>query len=245
MEFIVNYRIHKRNTIEELSDDFAHLIINELNEKQGFISVALSGGSTPKKLFTHLAENYKSIINWKRIKFFWGDERCVPPDNPESNYKLAKDFLFSKVEIPEENIFRIYGENNPDEESVRYSKIIAEKLPYKNDAPVFNIALQGLGEDGHTASIFPDRLDLINSDNICSVAEHPTSKQKRITITGKVINNSNKIVFLVTGSAKNKIVNTIIHKKDGYEKLPASYIFPFNGELIWLLDENAADILKK
>lgn len=129
MEFIVNYRIHKRNTIEELSDDFAHLIINELNEKQGFISVALSGGSTPKKLFTHLAENYKSIINWKRIKFFWGDERCVPPDNPESNYKLAKDFLFSKVEIPEENIFRIYGENNPDEESVRYSKIIAEKTP--------------------------------------------------------------------------------------------------------------------
>lgn len=120
-----------------------------------------------------------------------------------------------------------------------------KKLPYKNDAPVFNIALQGLGEDGHTASIFPDRLDLINSDNICSVAEHPTSKQKRITITGKVINNSNKIVFLVTGSAKNKIVNTIIHKKDGYEKLPASYIFPFNGELIWLLDENAADILKK
>jgi len=243
-EFIVNYKINKRNTIEELSDDFAQLIIDELNKKQGFISVALSGGSTPKKLFVHLAENYKLKINWKRIKFFWGDERCVPPDDPESNYKLAKDFLFSKVDIPEENIFRVYGESIPEEEAVRYSEIIREILPIKNNLPVFNIVLHGLGEDGHTASIFPDRLDLINSRNICDIAEHPITKQKRITLTGSVINNSKNIVFLVTGTSKSKIVDIIIKKKEGSDKLPASFIHPVNGSLIWYLDNDAAKILK-
>lgn len=245
MGFIVNYKIVKQIGIDELSVYFAELLIKELNRKQNKINIALSGGSTPKKLFEYLTKNYNSTINWRRINFFWGDERCVPPDNFESNYKLAYDYLFSKINIPQENIFRIYGENNPEQEATRYSKIISKNIVLENGLPCFDIALQGLGDDGHTASIFPDRFDLLQSNEICAVTEHPATKQKRITITGKVINNAKKIVFLATGAGKCKVVNIIINKKEGYEKLPASHINAQNGELIWLLDKDASSMLDK
>lgn len=242
-ECIVNSEIIIKESVNELSHFFARIIIEELSTKPE-ITIALSGGSTPKAMYIYLAENFASKIEWNKIKFFWVDERCVPPDDEQSNYKLANDYLFTKVNLPRENIFRIFGENEPEYEAERYSNIIMGKVNYLNEFPSFDMVLLGLGEDGHTASIFPQQMGLLNSDGICGVAEHPISKQKRITITGNLINNSKKIFFLVTGASKQRVVSEILTKSGHYSEYPAFYITPKNGTLTWLLDIMAAELLK-
>ena len=243
MDFIVNYKIDISHNLDELSEKFARLLIAETSLKN-LVSVALSGGSTPKSIFNYIAENYSTSINWGKIKFFWGDERCVPPNDPESNYLMTDKSLFSKIQIPSKNIFRIQGEDNPDKEAKRYSNVITNEIGFKNNIPNFDLMLLGLGEDGHTASIFPNQLELFSSNKICAAADHPVTKQKRITLTGKVINNSSKIIFLVTGKSKSVIADKIINKKKDYKNFPASFVNPVQGELIWMLDEPAAEMLK-
>ncbi len=230
-------------SIENLSEEFCLELFNEINSEQNFtgkINIALSGGNTPKAVFRHLAAFYKEKLNWKKINLFWGDERCVPPEDPDSNYGMTKKYLLDHINIPSENIKRIMGENNPEEEAKRYSHVIKSGLPHVNNLPKFDIMILGLGDDGHTASIFPDQMDLLKSDKICDVAYHPVSKQKRITITGKIINNSQKIYFLVIGKNKSSVVNKILNKNDDYLKFPGSHIKPFDGELTWFLDMEAA-----
>lgn len=202
--------------------------------------IALSGGNTPKKLFKSLVEKHKDTIPWERIHFWWGDERCVSPDDNESNYKLAFDVLFSKIDLPQENIHRIKGENNPDDEAKRYSEEIAANLNHREGIPVFDMVLLGLGEDGHTASIFPGQLNLIDDDRICAVSEHPLTGQKRVTLTGKVINNASRIFFLVTGENKALRISQIMNDDEAAKLLPAYYIVPENGKLIWFIDEAAS-----
>ncbi|MBS3945600.1 MAG: 6-phosphogluconolactonase [Melioribacter sp.] len=238
-ESIVNSKIIISADVEELASRFARILKDDVNNSADFFNLVLSGGSTPGVVFDFLSNNCKTEIEWNKIRFFWGDERCVPPDHPDSNYLIAYKHLFSKIVIPEKNIFRIEGENKPELEAQRYSRIILQNVPLVNNFPLFDLIMLGLGEDGHTASIFPDNLELINKENICEVTEHPISRQKRITLTGKVINNSRKVIFLITGNSKNKIVDTIINRKSGFDKLPASYINPINGELIWLLDKES------
>lgn len=240
----MNSKIIVSKNIDELSEHFAGILVHGVDASINFFNIAISGGSTPKAVFDYLAVNYKSKIDWQKVKLFWGDERCVPPDHSESNYKMTYESLISRIEIPPQNIFRIHGENNPVEEAKNYAKVIAENIPVDSNLPRFDLIMLGLGEDGHTASIFPDRLELIESNDICAAVEHPSSKQKRITLTGKVINNSVKIVFLVTGKNKSKTVDTILSKRGGYELQPASFINPTNGELIWLLDLEAAEKFK-
>jgi len=229
-------------SISELSDFFAFQLIQRIKEipADGYCSVALSGGSTPRQLFSHLASNFRESIDWKRILIFWEDERCVPPDSDESNYRMAKESLLENVPIPAENIFRIQGEADPAAEAKRYGEIIRKHVPSVNNIPEFDFMMLGLGEDGHTASIFPGNLHLFSSDLLCEVAMHPVSKQKRVTATGMLINSSYNIIFLVTGKSKAEMVSNVIEHKNGWEKLPASHVQPINGKLYWLLDENAA-----
>ncbi|QGY42430.1 6-phosphogluconolactonase [Maribellus comscasis] len=207
---------------------------------QNRFDVALSGGSTPKKLFKILAAEFSEEIPWERLHFWWGDERCVPPDNENSNFKLANDFLFSKIQIPEENLHRVKGENKPEEEVFRYADEIEESLNYRGDAPVFDLVILGLGEDGHTASIFPDQIELFEDENICAASQHPITGQNRITLTGKVLNNASRVFFLVTGANKALRISEIMNDDEAAKLLPAYYISPKNGELIWYLDEEAA-----
>jgi 6-phosphogluconolactonase len=243
MEYIVNSKFVILNSINELSGHFAEILQHEINCSSSYYNLVLSGGSTPKAVFDFLARNYQTRIEWNKVRLFWGDERCVPPNHPESNYLMTRQYLISKIVIPEQNIFRIEGENNPELEAQRYSSVILKNVPQVNGIPLFDLLMLGLGEDGHTASIFPDRIDLINSESICEATMHPVIKQKRITLTGKVINNSKKVIFLVTGKSKKEIVETIVNRKKGFEKLPASYINPLNGELIWLLDKESGQSL--
>lgn len=241
----MNSKINISDSLEELSQKFAQLLITGLNDFQNRFSLALSGGSTPKFIFKYLAKNFKDKINWEKINLFWGDERCVPPDHADSNYKMAFESLISEVGFPYENIFRIRGEIGPDVEAINYSNVISENVSFFNGLPRFDLIMLGLGEDGHTASIFPNKMELLDSGSICSAVEHPSSGQKRITLTGRVINNAKKVAFLVTGESKDRVVDMVLNKKQNYDRLPASFICPVDGELLWLLDKQAARLIYK
>lgn len=217
---------------------------NSLTTYEDKISIALSGGSTPKILFQLLAQPlYRDKIKWKKLHLFWGDERCVPPDHPESNYGMTRENLLQHIEIPESNIHRIRGEITPDAAAKAYSKVIRENVPPERDEiPRFDWVLLGVGEDGHTASLFPGSEVLRIKDKICAVAIHPVSGQKRITLTLPVINHAKKVTFLVAGESKRKVVSEILHQSEGFNKYPAAQVNPVQGELIWLLDKAACKI---
>jgi len=233
------------SSIEDVVKAFSTMIkdlIGKISDENNF-SIALSGGNTPGVLFDYLAENNRENINWGKVSFYWGDERCVPLDHPDSNYGMAYQNLIKHIDIPIENIHRIKGGNDPFTEAIRYSKEIKENLREQNGFPRFDLIILGLGEDGHTASIFPDQMKILNSNNICEVAVHPRSKQKRITLTGRVINNASRISFLVTGKRKAAVVSEILNKNVNSKKYPAAQIKPVNGILEWYLDNTASALL--
>jgi len=239
MESIVCYKVQIGNSVDEVSEYFVQLLINKVNSSKDFFSIALSGGSTPKSIFDYLAAHHHNTIDWRKIKIFWSDERCVPPSDTESNFKMANDSLLSKIQIPAANIFRIKGEHDPQLEADRYSSVILNHIKVKNDYPRLDMIMLGLGEDGHTASIFPTQKKLLNSDKIYAVAVHPETGKKRITLTGNVINNAANIVFIATGKNKSDVAGKIIKQKGNYKDYPASSIIPKDGDLYWLLDKDA------
>lgn len=224
---------------ESLAEEFAYTL-KEMSDTGEKIHVALSGGSTPKVIFDYIAEELGDDILWDNINFYWGDERCVDPSDPESNYKMTVDHLLSKIDMPEENIFRVKGENDPEEEAIRYSKLLDKELPKVNGIPQFDLVMLGMGDDGHTVSIFPDSIGLWNATENCVVAVHPDSGQKRVTITGKIVNNAKEIAFLVTGASKAEKVKEIVMLEGDYEKYPASLVKPKSENLTWYLDQEAA-----
>jgi len=205
------------------------------------LNVAISGGSTPKYLFGLLAgEDFCNSIPWQAVRLFWVDERCVEPTHPESNFGMTYDALLQHAFIPGENIFRMKGEDIPQNEKIRYAGILRKELPAINGFPVFDLVLLGLGDDGHTASIFPNNTDLLESNEIVEIAVHPTTGQKRITLTRHTINHSDTIVFLITGPSKATIISEILNKKAGYEKYPASYIAGNKNPVYFYLDNESA-----
>jgi 6-phosphogluconolactonase len=209
----------------------------ELNKKT--FTLVLSGGNTPYFLFSVLTDQFSSSVNWDPVHIFWGDERCVHPAHAESNYGMALHNLIEKIDIPDENIHRIRGEDNPKQETIRYSKEILEFTKSRNGLPHFDLILLGLGEDGHIASIFPDRIDLFTSDKICEVTRHPDTLQKRITLTGPVINNADSIFFMAAGVKKSKILSDIFNNNKS-NHYPASMVVPPKGLIEWFIDEDAA-----
>jgi 6-phosphogluconolactonase len=229
------------NTPEDLAEGFA-VYMQSLIEKSNKNSfhIALSGGSTPKLLFNCLANKYRDQIKWNIIHLWWGDERMVPPDDSESNYKMTKDNLLSFIDIPADNIHRIHGEESSGEETNRYSSEIKKFIPSNNNLPVFDLIILGMGEDGHTASIFPNQMELLDSTEICEVAPHPVSGQKRITLTGNVINNAKIVAFIVTGTRKAGKIAQIFSKAEVAASYPAAHINP-TGKLVWFLDKPASE----
>lgn len=229
-------------TAEKLATAFKS-VVEENTASRKNINIAISGGRTPKALFKILADEHKEKIIWKDVHFFWVDERCVPPEDQESNFGMTKKFLFDNIEIPAENIHRIKGENNPEKEAVRYSAVLDKYLNFEKSLPRFDLIILGIGTDGHTASIFPNQLELIKSEKACAVAVQPETGQRRITLTGSVINNGARVVFMITGEDKADVAADIIKKKNGYEKYPSAYIEPVSGAYEWYLDSHAAKFL--
>ncbi len=239
----MNYRLHIYDDPELTARALAELIsekaITKANNSQK-LNIAVSGGKTPSILFTLLAKEYRNAIPWNAIRFFWVDERCVEPTDSESNFGMTYDALFRYAFINPENLFRMKGEAVPEDEAVRYQKLLWDELPVRNKFPIFDLILLGIGDDGHTASIFPDNLSLLNSDSSVEVAKHPTNGQKRITLTGKTICNSNQVVFFITGINKSEIVKQIANKNTEAKKYPASYIYDYDGSADIYMDEDAA-----
>ncbi|MEC8831828.1 MAG: 6-phosphogluconolactonase [Bacteroidota bacterium] len=224
---------------QEVAEQFSSYFIDQLKDKDAFY-VALSGGSTPKIVFDVLAENFAGKVDWSKVHFYWGDERCVPPSDSESNYKLTVEHLFSKIEVPTENINRILGEKDPVNEAMRYANLLEIDLDRVEEVPQFDLVILGMGDDGHTASIFPHEIELWDAEDHCVVATHPDSGQKRVSINGKVINTAKEVAFLVTGASKAEKVEAVVEKTKGSEAYPASLVDPSSGNLVWFLDEEAA-----
>lgn len=228
------------DNLTSLNESFTAYLKEILKEKKR-VTIALSGGSTPKSLFDYWAKNHQNDIDWNNVFLFWGDERCVPPTDEQSNYKMTKDHLLSHVAIPESNIFRIKGENAPDAEAERYATLLQMEVNMLGGTPSFDLVMLGMGDDGHTASIFPHEIDLWKSKKLCVVATHPESGQKRVSLSGKVINNAQRVAFLVTGAAKAEKVKQIIENRKEVKNIyPAAKVKPASGNLVWFLDKEAA-----
>jgi 6-phosphogluconolactonase len=191
-------------------------------------------------VFDELAARYREEILWSKVHLYWGDERCVPPHDLESNYRMTAEHLLEHIDIPPENIFRIRGEEDPATEAQRYAELLKNRVPLKYRLPHFDLVMLGLGEDGHTASVFPHQRGLWDSRSYCEVATHPESGQQRITITGKIINNAAQVAFLVTGAGKARKVREILHEEGDHKNFPASWVAPRSGNLTWYLDKEAA-----
>ena len=221
-----------------VADQFAADLVEmiaELAKTQSTVTVSLSGGSTPKLLFSVLAENYADKVQWDKVHFFWGDERMVAPDDAESNYGEANTLLLSKVDIPNANIHRVLGEAEPVAECARYETEI-EKHVQANDqgVPSFDILMLGMGSDGHTASIFPHEMEFLTSERICELATHPESGQKRVSVTGKVLNAAQRVFFLVTGAGKADVLEEIINQTGAFETYPTTFVKPASGPTFYI-----------
>lgn len=232
-------KIKSYDTKQEVALNFSRYLAILIASRET-VHIALSGGSTPKIVFDELAANFQEDIDWKGVHLYWGDERCVDPTDDDSNYKMTQEHLISKINIPEENIHRIKGENEPEHEAKRYSGVLAKNLPSVNGMPQFDMVILGMGDDGHTASIFPHELNLWYSNQYCEVAIHPDSGQRRVSITGQIINNADCVVFLVTGANKAEKFDEIINQKGNYRNYPARLVKPTSEKLLWFMDNAAA-----
>ncbi len=225
---------------DHLVKGLTEYFIKVLHGKNGIFNVALSGGSTPKSWFDYLALHHQDDTFWENIHFYWGDERCVPPDDADSNFGMTKKHLLDRVPVPEKNIHRIQGELAPDMAAEFYEKELRQNM---GETPVFDLLILGMGDDGHTASVFPSEIKLWNSDRLCVVGTHPLSGQKRVSLTGKVINAAAAVAFLVTGENKQERVREIINQEPSAVYYPASLVSPEAGTLHWFLDKAAANQL--
>lgn len=234
-------KIKISKTKQEVALNFSrYLAILIANREE--VHIALSGGSTPKIVFDELAANFQKDIDWSGVHLYWGDERCVEPTDDQSNYKMTLEHLISKIDIPQENIHRIKGENDSEYEAKRYAEVLDENLPKVENVPQFDLVILGMGDDGHTASIFQHEIELWHSEKYCEVAVHPDSGQKRVSITGRIINNADTVVFLVTGESKAEKYTEIKNQTGNYQSYPVSLVNPTSGRLLWFLDEAAAGI---
>ena len=213
--------------------------LTKLSLEKKEVYLALSGGNTPKAIFELWRREFADKIRWEHIFLFWGDERCVAPDDPESNYGMTNQALISHIPMPKDHVFRIKGELPPNQAAEAYQQAIIKHVPNKDGQPVFDIVFLGLGDDGHTVSIFPHQMELWDSANICEVATHPISGQKRVTITGSVIQAAHEAVFLVTGSGKKQVVYDILNRTGNYMNYPAARVK--NKNTSWLLDKAVAE----
>lgn len=224
------------------ADEFAHRAATAV-QRNGKFSVALSGGSTPKALYSLLATDpvLKRDLPWEKMHFFWGDERPVPPDHADSNFRMAHEALLSKVPVPAANIHRICGELPPERAAADYERALIECFGLQNgQIPRFGLALLGLGPEGHTASLFPGTRALHEEKRLAVANWIGKFDSERITLTAPVFNHAACVIFLVSGNEKAVALKSVLEGRHEPEQLPAQLIRPGDGELIWVVDAAAA-----
>ncbi|HTL29844.1 MAG TPA: 6-phosphogluconolactonase [Tepidisphaeraceae bacterium] len=208
-------------------------------ETRGKFTVALSGGSTPRALHNALAsDEFRGQLDWSKVEIFFGDERCVPPEDADSNYRMARETLLSKVPIPGDNIYRMRGEIDPEEAAKEYGQMLKEKFADGG----LDLVLLGMGDDGHTASLFPHTTALHETKHRC-VANHVEKLNAwRITLTAPFINRSKNVIILVSGVSKSARLSEVLESPRDPDRLPIQLIQPAGGQLTWLLDSAAAEM---
>ncbi|GAX62421.1 6-phosphogluconolactonase/glucosamine-6-phosphate isomerase/deaminase [Candidatus Scalindua japonica] len=210
----------------------------------GVCNVVLSGGSTPGGVFSLLAsDSNRDQVDWGRIHIFWGDERMVPPEHNDSNFRMARETLLDHIKISDKNVHRIRGEIAPELAAAEYVELLNDH--FKGSLPCFDLVLLGLGEDGHTASLFPETDAVEESEKNVVAVFVPKLDTWRVTLTLAVINAAREVLFLVSGKSKSEIIQRIISTKQPVKELPATMVNPQNGELHWMLDSDAMVLINK
>jgi len=212
----------------------------------GLFRTALSGGATPPALFRLLAsDEFRGQIDWRRVHLFWGDERCVPPDDERSNYRMAHETLISRVEMAKDNIHRIKGEHG-DRAASEYEEEIREAFGIEGDSfPAFDLILLGLGEDGHTASLFPGTGAVREEGRIVTALSPATVETTRITLTPPAINNALQTLFIVAGRNKAAALREVLEGEYRPDTFPAQVTRHSRGRVTWIVDLEAAGELAR
>ena len=210
-------------------------------QKYGRFCLALAGGSTPRPVYANLADQN---LDWSKIHLFWGDERCVPPEHPDSNYRMARLALIEQIDIPEENIHRISGELPAEQAAAQYEASLRAFFDPQADWPRFDLILLGLGDDGHTASLFPGTPAERVEDRWVTAVVHdqpPEPLVDRVSLTLPAINAARQVIFLVTGASKFVPLRQVFQSDPGApEALPARRVQPTDGSMVWMIDQAAA-----
>jgi 6-phosphogluconolactonase len=241
----VTYRVW--DTAAEVAAGAAELFASDAVaavEARGVARIAVSGGTTPKAMFALLADQsapYFARVPWDRLYLFWVDERCVPPTDTESNYRMTNEAMLSRVPLPSTQIYRMEGELDPQVAASRYEAEIRRVFRLEGaETPVFDLVLLGMGDDGHTASLFP-HTEALHELGRLVVANHvPQKDMWRITLTWPVINRARKVAFLIEGAAKADVLHDVLLGEYDPEAKPSQLIRPASGELMFLLDAAAA-----
>jgi 6-phosphogluconolactonase len=233
--------------IAEKTDDWVRAVTNfivrsaqeALSDQNRFV-LALSGGSTPRPVFEALPQVWnENGLDWDRTHIIWSDERCVPPSDPQSNYRMASETLIENIDIPNGNIHPMYCGSDPQASAAEYETILHGLYP-RQSWPTIDLCLLGMGADGHTASLFPDT-PALHEEVRWVVANHaPNLETWRLTLTLPAINNARSIAFLVTGKDKAETLRQVLQRIEMQAALPAQRVHPQNGRLFWFLDANAA-----
>jgi 6-phosphogluconolactonase len=232
--------------LEELSRAAAELFVKQaalsIAERDRFL-VALNGGSTPNRLFQLLATDFHEQVDWSKVHVFWGDERCVPPDDPGSSYGQARATLLKHVPVPAANNHRFQGELGPEAASKNYAFTLKRFASPPLDWPHFDLVYLGMGEDGHTASLFPGSPMQVSEPTMPVIAHYQDRPANRVTLTPVVFNYARMVVFMATGEKKAQTLAEVLSDRYNPELYPAQRIQPNDGRLIWLVDEAAASRL--
>lgn len=227
-----------------LWQEAATAVVNAVQETAGEqprFSLALSGGSTPRGLYRRLAVSpYRERISWQRLEIFWGDERTVSPDHPDSNARMAREALLDQVPLAPQQIHRLQGEEVPEREDARYEQEIRTVLG--GDPPAFDLILLGMGAEGHTASLFPGSAAL-ESSRLVEAVQVEALGTTRLTFTPRLINAARRIFFLVAGREKAAALREVLEGTRQPDLYPAQAISPVSGRVTWFLDREAASLL--
>ena len=219
-----------------------HRLAEAAVQDRGRFSVALSGGNTPRAVYSVLATEHKQLP-WDRIHVFFGDERHVPPDHPDSNFRMASESLLSKVPIPEKNIHRIHAELEAEPAAAEYDQQLRDFFHLSDhEWPRFDLIFLGIGEDGHTASLFSGSKALSEASRRVTANWVEKFRTFRITLTFPVLNQAAEVVFLVSGVGKAQILSQVL--RPGTKEFPAQSVQPENGRLLWLVDQDAGSMLQ-
>lgn len=210
----------------------------------GEFTLCLSGGSTPAATYELLATRFQLSVDWKEVQFFWGDERCVPPDDPASNYGMANRTMLSRLALRPDQVHRIRGEEPPEQAARAYEEDLRKRFGLmEGEFPQFSLVLLGLGENSHTASLFPGSPAIHETERMAVAVEVDAPERHRVSLTAPVFNSAARVMFMAAGENKAQAVRNILQGPRDPEKFPAQLIAPSNGELVWLLDKAAARLL--